>query len=446
MPPMAPVYEERIADTQRRLRAGEFTLEQMPGYVKGQRPTTDVWHNIDHLEIYPKVWGRECGKNGIGKLREVVLTEITESEKFAYQDLDPAYFPQMADAYSSIDIPKMIDQSLAYEASLEANGVTVHRVEFPQPPVSAFGPAKSTWAAAELFVLRGGSVLPKRGVQPLAYGRAEYLALWAWTRLGVPVLCAVAGTGIFEIGPCHFLAEDVFVSGNGMAFNDEGLEQMKPVIARSAGLDVEDMTFLHIEFPGSKYYDAPSGVGHHPDLYIAPAGPAQGGRLLAGTRLRHAGVAAQAGLHHRRGRALRAGPVRAGQHPAAGARAGGDARRGHREHRQGASRRRRGRRGPLLGVHEGGRRPALLHRPGVAREGPLLHRLSQSRYPGGTVPKEVINPEGLWDSSNRSYSHVVKVTNPQSLIFVAGMAAVGDDLKIVSDDIREQTQGVLPDH
>jgi len=35
---------------------------------------------------------------------------------------------------------------------------------------------------------------------------------------------------------------------------------------------------------------------------------------------------------------------------------------------------------------------------------------------------------------------VVKVTNPQSLIFVAGMAAVGPDLKIVSDDIREQTR------
>ena len=270
IPPLPPVYEERMRDMQRRLRAGEFSLDQMPGYIKGQRPTTDVWHNIDHLEVYPKVWGRECGKNGIGRLREVVLTEITEAEKFPYHDLDPAYFPQMADAYSSIDIPKMIDQSLAYEAALEANGVIVHRVEFPNPPVSAFGPAKSTWAAAELFVLRGGSVLPKRGVQPLAYGRAEYLALWAWTRLGVPVLCAVAGTGIFEIGPCHFLAEDVFVSGNGMAFNDEGFEQMKPVIARSAGLDVEDMTFLHIEFPGSKYYDAPSGVGHHPDLYIAP--------------------------------------------------------------------------------------------------------------------------------------------------------------------------------
>ena len=269
MPPLPPVYEEQIADMQRRLRAGEFTLEQMPGYVKGKAPSVDVWHRLDHLEVYPRVWGRECGKNGIGRLREVVLTEITEAEKFPYHDLDPEYFPKMADAYDSIDIPKMADQSLAYEQALESQGVVVHRVRFPQPPVSAYGPGKSTWAAAELFVLRGGSVLPKRGVQPLAYGRAEYLALWAWTRLGVPVLFAITGKGIFEIGPCSFLAEDVFISGNGMAFNDEGLAQVKPVVARSAGLDTDDMTFLHVEFPGSCYYDAATGTSHHPDLLLA---------------------------------------------------------------------------------------------------------------------------------------------------------------------------------
>ena len=269
MPPLPPVYAEQIADMQRRLRAGEFTLEQMPGYVKGKAPSVDVWHRLDHLEVYPRVWGRECGKNGIGRLREVVLTEITEAEKFPYHDMDPEYFPKMADAYDSIDIPKMADQSLAYEQALESQGVVVHRVRFPQPPVSAYGPGKSTWAAAELFVLRGGSVLPKRGVQPLAYGRAEYLALWAWTRLGVPVLFAITGKGIFEIGPCSFLAEDVFISGNGMAFNDEGLAQVKPVVARSAGLDMDDMTFLHIEFPGSCYYDAATGTSHHPDLLLA---------------------------------------------------------------------------------------------------------------------------------------------------------------------------------
>jgi N-dimethylarginine dimethylaminohydrolase len=259
-----------MEDMQRRLGAGEFTLEGMPGYVKGQGPSVDTWHHLDHGEIYPKVWGRECGKNGIGTLREVALTTITEYEKFKYYDLDPHYFPRMADDYHSIDIPKMQEQSLAYEEALEANGVIVHRVSFPEPPVSAFGPAKSTWGAAELFVLRGGSVLPKRGVQPMGYGRAEYLALWAWTRLGVPVLGAITGKGIFEIGPCFFLAEDVFVSGNGTAFNDDGFNQVRGMVARSAGLDEKDMTFLHIEFPGSRYFDPSTGTSHHPDLVLGP--------------------------------------------------------------------------------------------------------------------------------------------------------------------------------
>lgn len=56
------------------------------------------------------------------------------------------------------------------------------------------------------------------------------------------------------------------------------------------------------------------------------------------------------------------------------------------------------------------------------------------------MPKEVINPEGLWDSGHRSYSHVVKVTKPESLIFVAGVAAVNAQFEVVSDDIREQTR------
>jgi N-dimethylarginine dimethylaminohydrolase len=270
LPTMPPVYQARMQEMQERLRRGEFTLEDMPGYVKGQAPSVDTWHNLDFLDVYPKVWGRECGKNGIGKLREVMLTEITEHEKFKYYDLDPGYFPKMGIDYHQLDVGRMRDQSLMYEQVLEEAGVIVHRISFPDPPVSAFGPAKSMWGAAELFVLRGGTVLPKRGVQPMGYGRGEYMALWAWQRLGVPVLGAITGTGIMEAGPCFFLAEDVFVWGHGTAANDEGFKQLKPLVAKSAGLDEKDMTFLTIEFPGPRYFDPHTGVSHHPDLVLSP--------------------------------------------------------------------------------------------------------------------------------------------------------------------------------
>jgi len=269
-PIIPPVMQQRIEEMQSQVRDGTFSLESMPGYVPGRPASTDTWHNIDHLEIYPKIWGRECGQNGIGKLREVALTEITEWEKFAFYDQDPAYFPQMHDAYSSLDTAKMRDQSLAYQAAMEDHGVVVHRVEMPNPPVSAYGPAKSQWATAELFVLRGGSVLPKRGINPFAYGRSEYFSLWAMQRLGIPVLGAITGTGIAECGPSIFLAEDVFLVARGRAFNDEGIAQFYDMVQRSSGLDEGDMTFLTVECANPYYFDPATGLSHHPDMLIGP--------------------------------------------------------------------------------------------------------------------------------------------------------------------------------
>jgi N-dimethylarginine dimethylaminohydrolase len=270
-PQLPPAWDAHVRDLQEQLRSGTFTLDHMPGYKPGEPPSIDTWHNTDYLDIYPKVWGRECGKNGIGKLREVVLTEITEYEKFAYYDLDPAYFPRMgAHAYGEIDIAKMRDQSLQYQAAMESAGVTVHRIRFPEPHVSAYGPAKSNWGAAELLVLRGGSVLPKRGVNPFGYGRAEFMALWAMANLGIPVQLAITGKGVCEAGPSFFLAEDVFVTGRGVAFNQEGLDQLLPVVQRSTGLSEDDFTALVIDFPSPYYFDPQTGVSHHPDMVLGP--------------------------------------------------------------------------------------------------------------------------------------------------------------------------------
>ena len=57
--------------------------------------------------------------------------------------------------------------------------------------------------------------------------------------------------------------------------------------------------------------------------------------------------------------------------------------------------------------------------------------------------REVINPPDLWQSSGRSYSHVVKISNPSAIIFVAGLAGVGNDLAVVSDDIEDQTRATF---
>ena len=267
-PELPPSWAARIKEMQDRIAAKEFKLTEMPGYVPGQAPSIETWHNIDAKEIYPKIYGRECGANGIGKLREVALIDITPHERFVAYEQDPAYFPQMGLSHGELDTDEMRDQSLQYEAALEQAGVVVHRVTYPDPPVGPFGPQRGTWAANETLVVRGGSIIEKIAVSPLGFGRCEYLAYWAWTRLGVPPVATITGTGVAEAGPCLWLAEDVFVASHGIAFNDEGLSQLIPVVERSCLAD--EMTTLVLESPGNIYFHPQTGVSHHPDMLIGP--------------------------------------------------------------------------------------------------------------------------------------------------------------------------------
>jgi N-dimethylarginine dimethylaminohydrolase len=127
---------------------------------------------------------------------------------------------------------------------------------------------RSTWAGNELLILRGGSVIEKIAISPFGTGRCEYLALWAFSNLGIPPLITITGKGVCEAGPCFWLAEDVFVIGHGMAYNQGGHDQLIPAVARSAGLDPGDMTTLTIRFPGKQYFNPYTGQSHHPDILI----------------------------------------------------------------------------------------------------------------------------------------------------------------------------------
>ena len=261
-------YLRHIEAQQEKLSAGGFTLSDIPGYVPGVFPEPETWHNIDYLDVYSRVWGREIRGNGIGKLREVALTEITSNEYNPIFEEDPAFFHKWEESYDTLDVKLMQDQSAMYQDLLEANGVIVHRIEFPDPPVGAFGPMMYMWAARELLVLNGGSVIPKLGFSALSFGRPEYLAWWAMTHLGIPPILTITGKGVCEAGPCFFLAEDVFVAALSVAFNQEGLDQLLPVVKRSTGLD--EVHNLIIRTATRDYFDPGSGASAHPDMIIGP--------------------------------------------------------------------------------------------------------------------------------------------------------------------------------
>ena len=261
-------YLSHIKAQQQKLAEGGFKLSDIPNYIPGVFPEPETWHNIDYLDVYSRVWGREIRGNGIGKLREVALTEITSNEYNPIFEEDPAFFHKWEEPYDTLDTKLMQEQSAMYQEVLEANGVIVHRIEFPDPPVGAFGPMMYMWAARELLVLNGGSVIPKLGFSALSFGRPEYLAWWAMTRLGIPPILTITGKGVCEAGPCFFLAEDVFVAALSVAFNQEGLDQLLPVVKRSTGLD--EVHNLVIKTATRDYFDPGSGASAHPDMIIGP--------------------------------------------------------------------------------------------------------------------------------------------------------------------------------
>ena len=261
-------YLRHIEAQQEKLSEGGFKLSDIPGYVPGVFPEPETWHKIDYLDVYSRVWGREIRGNGIGKLREVALTKITSNEYNPIFEEDPAFFHKWEESYDTLDVKLMQEQSAMYQDVLEANGVTVHRIEFPDPPVGAFGPMMYMWAARELLVLNGGSVIPKLGFSALSFGRPEYLAWWAMTHLGIPPILTITGKGVCEAGPCFFLAEDVFVAALSVAFNQEGLDQLLPVVKRSTGLD--EVHNLVIRTATRDYFDPGSGASAHPDMIIGP--------------------------------------------------------------------------------------------------------------------------------------------------------------------------------
>ena len=57
------------------------------------------------------------------------------------------------------------------------------------------------------------------------------------------------------------------------------------------------------------------------------------------------------------------------------------------------------------------------------------------------MKRETINPDAAMRSVPRGYSHVVKVANPGSFVFVAGQGPIDADMKLIGEgDIAAQTR------
>ena len=274
---MAP--RTRFDEYQQHLRTKQWTWDDVVPFYEGRGTEQSIvpLHELDHLDVYERTYGSRFGAHGIGRLREVALSRITDAENRIYDERLPyAAAPGLLEAHGVgsrglgriKDVSLCREQQKAYAGVLEREEVTVHWLDWGEEPISAYGPMHAMWAAGEVMVVAGGAIIPKRGRDPFSFGRGEWLSRWLFWELNIPTLLTVAGKGIAEVGTLVWIADDVFVSGRSIAYNEEGINQVLPVVERSTR--APELGVLTVHCQGEHYFDPHTGEAAHVDNVVAP--------------------------------------------------------------------------------------------------------------------------------------------------------------------------------
>jgi N-dimethylarginine dimethylaminohydrolase len=203
----------------------EAVLESLPWFESGKPLRNYMLHETDFVDEVEQIWGRPWGAEGIGTLREVLVSRPTENET------RPEYAKEWQYYYSSragnADLGKLQAQYDEYYEVLAGNGVRVNYLDAPVPAIGAYGYIKNlvTLAGAGLCV-RGGVVLHRYGLGSWQRGR-EVIWAKALAALQVPIYLTIHGRGICEPGAGRWLDSRTFVFNESVVANEEGLRQLQ---------------------------------------------------------------------------------------------------------------------------------------------------------------------------------------------------------------------------
>src|SRR4051794_19556147 len=217
-------------------------LETLPWFEPGKPLRNYMLHETDFYDEVEQIWGKRWGAEGIGTLREVLVSRPTENETRPEYARDPQYY--YSSAAGNADLGKLRYQFDAYYALLEEQGVQVNFIEPPVPAIGAYGYLKNlvTLAGGGL-VAHGGAIVHRMALGSWQRGR-EVIWSKVLTALQVPIYLTVHGTGVCEPGAGRWLDSKTFVFNESVVANDEGLRQVRFVLEN---LGVE---FLVAHSPG----------------------------------------------------------------------------------------------------------------------------------------------------------------------------------------------------
>jgi N-dimethylarginine dimethylaminohydrolase len=255
-----------------------YPLENFPDYEPGKPPRFEKLAEISHLDEYQKIWGKPCGEQGIGRLREVALVRPDEYEMDPLFLNNPEFFLMryMMLNNAKINLERMQQNFDQYVDVLKQEGVKVDIVEHDRDSkMGVYGPMRKLFVAARLgFVINGGAIIKRWGHSSWSRG-LEYYAQRFFTQLDVPILLFVSGKGIFE-DAWVWAAENVLIGNYGIACNEEAMDQLTPVF-NAAGIEevvMGNSTSIMDSFQsgGDFHTDVSLGIA---DLGLAVVYPAQ---------------------------------------------------------------------------------------------------------------------------------------------------------------------------
>lgn len=203
-------------------------LKGLPWFEPGKPLRNWMLHEIDFYDEVEKIWGRKWGAEGIGKLREVLVSRPTENETREEYAKEWQYY--YSSAAGNADLNRLQGQFDEYYNILKKNGVRVNYVEPPSPAIGAYGYLKNmvTLAGGGL-VVKGGAIIHRMGLGSWQRGR-EVIWSKALAALQVPIYLTIHGKGVGEPGAGRWLDSKTFVFNESVVANEDGLSQIRFIL------------------------------------------------------------------------------------------------------------------------------------------------------------------------------------------------------------------------
>ena len=263
--------------------AGEMSVEELdkehfrrakadPTYQDGLPPKAWLFHDeISSEQELEPLWGKKWGSQGVGKLREVMMTRppLNEVRDVFYGDSarHQEQFQPLVFAPDQPDLDLWNEQFDAMCKNYRDAGVIVNEVVVPDEFLGPYGYTRWLWAGTDAaWVINGGAIIPRGGYFGVQKGREP---IWqnAIASLNVPIVYGVRGKGVAELGGQVWLDSHHMIVSDGTINNLEGATQLKQVF------EMSDAKLLQIPTAGFyKHTEFPSGGTSHVDMVLGIPG------------------------------------------------------------------------------------------------------------------------------------------------------------------------------